>query len=294
MTRLLAVVLALAAWLPAARADVPVPPLEARVTDLTGTLSAQQKSALENRLAAFEAKKGSQIAVLIVPTTKPETIEQYSIRVAGKWKLGRKGVDDGVLLLVAKDDHAVRIEVGYGLEGAIPDAIAWRVINEIIVPRFRAGDFYGGVSSGVDALAKLIQGEPLPAPPAVRAPARSSGDALQGLFVVAMIAIGIAYALGAMIGRVPAAGLAGIVIGLFAWASLGLIVALIAAVVTFFMALPGRGSGFYSIGRGGGWIGGGLMGGGGFGGFGGGGGGGGGGWSGGGGGFGGGGASGSW
>ncbi len=94
--------------------------------------------------------------MLIVPTTKPETIEQYSIRVAGKWKLGRKGVDDGVLLLVAKDDHAVRIEVGYGLEGAIPDAIAWRVINEIIVPRFRTADFYGGVSAGVDALAKLM------------------------------------------------------------------------------------------------------------------------------------------
>ncbi len=285
MTRLLAVLLALAAWLPAARAEVPVPTLEARVTDLTGTLSAQQKSALESRLAAFEAEKGSQIAVLIVPTTKPETIEQYSIRAAEKWKLGRKGVDDGVLLLVAKDDHAVRIEVGYGLEGAIPDAIAWRVINEIIVPRFRAGDFYGGLSAGVDALAKLIQGEPLPAPPAVRAPARGAGDALQGLFVFAMIAIGIAYVLGAIIGRFAAAGLAGIVIGLFAWASLGLLVALIAAVVTFFMALPGRGSGIYSIGRGGGWIGGGLIGGG----FGGGGG-----WSGGGGGFGGGGASGSW
>ena len=114
--------LAFAAWLPGVRAEVPVPPLAARVTDLTGTLSAQQKSALEGRLAAFEAKKGSQIAVLIVPTTRPETIEQYSIRVAERWKLGRKGVDDGVLLLVAKDDHALRIEVGYGLEPILNDA----------------------------------------------------------------------------------------------------------------------------------------------------------------------------
>jgi uncharacterized protein len=283
--RLFAVLLALAAgalaaWSVAATAEVAVPRLEARVTDLTGTLSAQQRSALESRLAAIEAKKGSQIAVLIVPTTRPETIEQYSIRAAEQWKLGRKGVDDGVLLLVAKDDHAVRIEVGYGLEGVIPDAVAWRVIDEMIVPRFRAGDFYGGLSAGVDTLAKLIQGEPLPAPPAARVQARASGNALQGLFVAAMVVIGISYLLGAMIGRAAAAGLAGIVIALLAWAMLGALVGLIAGVVTFFIALPGRGSGFYTIGRGGGWSGGGGFGGGG--------------WSGGGGGFGGGGASGSW
>ncbi|HET6492660.1 MAG TPA: TPM domain-containing protein, partial [Burkholderiales bacterium] len=115
-------------------AEVAIPPLTARVTDLTGTLSAAQRTALEERLAAFEAKKGSQVAVLLVPTTQPETIEQYAIRVAEQWKLGRKGVDDGVLLLVAMQDRTVRIEVGYGLEGALPDATAKRIVEEYIVP----------------------------------------------------------------------------------------------------------------------------------------------------------------
>lgn len=269
---------ALLACAQAARAEVAVPRLEARVTDLTGTLGAAQKRSLEAKLAAFEAQKGSEIAVLIVPTTKPETIEQYSIRVAGQWKLGRKGVDDGVLLLVSKEDRELRIEVGYGLEGAIPDALAWRVINEVIVPRFRAGDFYGGLDTGVDALTGLIRGEPLPA--ARAAPAVDlGGNALHALFVVAAIAVMIAYGLGALVGRAAAAGLAGIAVGLFAWLILGMLVALVAAAITFLVALPGRGSGFYAIGRGGGWSGGGI---------------GGGGWSGGGGGFGGGGASGRW
>ncbi|MGE5128378.1 MAG: TPM domain-containing protein [Sphingomonadaceae bacterium] len=278
LRRLLAVCLALAAgaagW---ARAEVPVPPLAARVTDLTGTLTAEQKAALDARLAKLEADKGSQIAVLIVPTTHPETIEQYSIRVAERWKLGRKGVDDGVLLLVAKDDRAVRIEVGYGLEGAIPDALAWRVIDERIVPRFRAGDFYGGLTSGVDALAGLIRGEPLPAP---KAPAANLGDALQGLMFFGFAAVAVAYVLGALIGRAAAAGLAGVAVALYAWVAAGLLVAVIAGIVTFLVALPGRGSGLYTMGRGGGWGGGGGFGGGGF--------------SGGGGGFGGGGASGRW
>ncbi|HXZ93801.1 MAG TPA: YgcG family protein [Burkholderiales bacterium] len=277
LRRLLAVCLALAAgaagW---ARAEVPVPPLAARVTDLTGTLTGEQKSALDAKLAKVEADKGSQIAVLIVPTTSPETIEQYSIRVAERWKLGRKGVDDGVLLLVAKDDRAVRIEVGYGLEGAIPDALAWRVIDERIVPRFREGDFYGGLSSGVDALAGLVRGEPLPAP---RRPAANLGDALQGLIFVGFAAVAVAALLGALIGRAAAAGLAGALVGLYAWLSAGLLVAVIAGIVVFLVALPGRGSGLYTMGRGGGWGGGGF---------------GGGGFSGGGGGFGGGGASGRW
>src|SRR5574340_907947 len=126
-------------------ADVAVPPLKSRVTDLTGTLSANEAVQLEQKLAAFEEKKGSQIAVLIVPTTQPETIEQYAIRVAEAWKLGRKGVDDGVLLLIAKNDRTLRIEVGYGLEGVLPDAIAKRIIDELIVPAFRQGDFAAGL-----------------------------------------------------------------------------------------------------------------------------------------------------
>ena len=123
----------------------PIPPLTARVTDTTGTLDAQQKQSLESELAALEQRKGSQLAVLIVPTTQPEDIEQYSIRVVDAWKLGRKNVDDGVLLIVAKNDHRVRIEVGRGLEGAIPDAANARIIREYITPKFRAGDFYGGI-----------------------------------------------------------------------------------------------------------------------------------------------------
>src|SRR5471030_3278309 len=118
-----------------------VPALTARVTDQTGTLDAGQVQALESKLAAFETSKGSQIAVLIVPTTGDETIEQYSIRVTDQWKLGRKGVDDGVLLLVAKDDRKMRIEVGRGLEGVIPDAIANRIIDEDMSPKFHDGDF---------------------------------------------------------------------------------------------------------------------------------------------------------
>ena len=128
-----------------AHAEVAVPTLAARVTDLTATLSAAEKQQLEASLAQFEAKKGAQIAVLIVPTTQPETIEQYGIRVAEAWKLGRKGVDDGALLLVAKEDRSLRIEVGYGLEGVLNDATAKRIVAEIIVPYFKRGDFHGGV-----------------------------------------------------------------------------------------------------------------------------------------------------
>ncbi|MGH8747239.1 MAG: TPM domain-containing protein [Burkholderiales bacterium] len=279
MTRVLALLLALAAWPHAARAEVPVPALAARVTDLTGTLSAQQKSALESRLAAFEAKKGSQIAVLMVPSTRPETIEQYSIRVAEQWKLGRKGVDDGVLLVVAKDDHALRIEVGYGLEGVIPDATAWRVINEIIVPRFRAGDYAGGVDAGTQALMGLVQGEPLPAP---REAARegSPGLSLNGVFFAVVVAMVFGSLLTAMLGRVLGAALGGAAAGGIALLILGLLGGILVGAVVFFFLIASGARGFYSIGGGGfggGWSGGGGSG-----------------WSGGGGGFGGGGASGGW
>src|SRR3989338_8628462 len=135
----------------AAQAEVAVPPLSTRVTDLTATLDAQQIQALEARLAAFEAKKGAQLAVLIIPTTQPETIEQFGMRAAEAWQLGRKGVDDGALLLVAKDDRALRIEVGYGLEGALNDATAKRIIAEIITPFFKRGEFYAGIESGTAA-----------------------------------------------------------------------------------------------------------------------------------------------
>jgi uncharacterized protein len=152
----------------AAAAQQAVPPLSARVTDLTGTLSGDERAALERKLEAFESRKGSQIAVLLVATTAPETIEQYSLRVAEAWKLGRAGVDDGVLVLVAVQDRRARFEVGYGLEGAVPDARARRIIADFFAPRFAQGDFAGGLADGLDALIALIDGEPLPGPAAAK------------------------------------------------------------------------------------------------------------------------------
>jgi uncharacterized membrane protein YgcG len=146
---------------------VPVPPLAARVTDQTDTLSSEQTQALEAKLAAFEHSKGGQIAVLIVSTTGDETIEQYSIRVVDQWKLGRKGVDDGLLVLVAKDDRKVRIEVGRGFEGVIPDAIANRIIDGFIKSKFLAGDYAGGLNDGVDRIIGVVNGGTLPPPPKV-------------------------------------------------------------------------------------------------------------------------------
>jgi len=141
----------------------PIPPLATRITDLTGTLNVGQQLTLEAELAALEKRKGSQIGVLIVATTQPEDIEQYAIRVFDAWKLGRMGIDDGILLIVAKDDRRVRIEVARGLEGAIPDATAARIIREYITPKFRAGDFFGGIEAATDVMIRLIDGEQLPA-----------------------------------------------------------------------------------------------------------------------------------
>ena len=157
-------------WAFAAAAEVAVPPLVGRVVDQTGTLSSGDVASLQQTLRDFEARKGSQIAVLIVPTTAPETIEQYSLRVAEIWKIGRKKIDDGALVVVAKDDRKLRIEVGYGLEGALTDVTSKRIIDEIITPRFRSGDFAGGISLGVDRIIRVIDGEKLPAPEPRRQP----------------------------------------------------------------------------------------------------------------------------
>lgn len=143
---------------------IQIPELTSRIVDLTNTLSFREVENLEKKLKDLEDRKGSQIAVLIIPTTGLETIEEYSIKVAEKWKIGRKGIDDGVILIIAKHDRRLRIEVGYGLEGVIPDAIAKRIIEEIIVPEFKKGNFYEGIDKGVDAIIKLIEGEPLPEP----------------------------------------------------------------------------------------------------------------------------------
>ncbi|GAP65006.1 beta-propeller domain-containing protein, methanol dehydrogenase [Mizugakiibacter sediminis] len=175
----------------AARAgDEPaIPPLQTRVTDTTGTLTAGQAQDLERRLAALEQRKGAQLAVLIVPSTQPDTIEDYAVRVFDQWKLGRKNIDDGALLIVAKDDRRVRIEVAYGLEGAIPDAAAARIIREYIAPRFRQGDYYGGISDAVDALTKLIDGEPLPPPLEGRPPTPPGAAWLPLLFFAFALAL---------------------------------------------------------------------------------------------------------
>lgn len=145
-------------------AEVAIPNLSQRVTDLTGTLTAEQLAALDSKLANFESQKGSQIAVLLLPTTQPEDIAAYGIRVADAWKIGREKVDDGLIMIIAKDDHRSRLEVGRGLEGVIPDAIAKRVLAETMKPYFKNEDYAGGIDAGVTQLIGLIQGETLPAP----------------------------------------------------------------------------------------------------------------------------------
>jgi uncharacterized protein len=277
LLRALALCAVLLGWAAPALAEVAVPPLEARVTDLTGTLDAAQTAQLERRLAAFEKDKGSQLAVLIVPSTEPETIEQYGIRAAEAWKLGRKGVDDGAILLVAKNDRTLRIEVGYGLEGALNDATCKRIIDEIIVPRLRAGDFYGGLSAGVERIIKVIEGEPLPPPKASGSFERTPPPALWGLLVFGWI---FASVLRRMFGRILGAGLTAAAVGTVVWLfTQALALAVLFGIAALVLALVG-GSGFGPGGFGSGrWSGGGL---------------GGGGFSGGGGGFGGGGASGRW
>lgn len=221
-------------------AEVPIPPLSARVTDLTGTLSAQQKGDLESRLAAFEAKRGSQIVVLMLPTTKPEEIEQFSIRLAEAWKVGRKGVDDGVIVVVAKNDRSLRIEVGYGLEGVIPDAVAKRVIEERMTPRFKDGDFHGGIRDGVDQLIRLAEGEKLPPPAARRDPVSSLFDyAVPALFFI-VIGGGI---LKLLLGRFAGSLATGALLGLAALLFLNVIAAIVAAVMGFLFAFANTGAG---------------------------------------------------
>jgi uncharacterized protein len=269
-------------------AQVQVPALTARATDLTQTLTADQRKSLEERLAVFEARKGAQIAVLIVPTTQPETIEQFGIRVAEKWKVGRKGVDDGAILIVAMKDRAVRIEVGYGLEGVLPDAIVKRIVEEDIVPRFKQGDFYGGIDAGTSRMMSVMDGEQLPPPPK-REAIGSGGDNLESLlFIGFMLVFVVGGMIRAALGRFAGSGVIGGIGGVAAWLILGSLVgAVVVGVIAAVLSLMGGMSGLGAHRRGG-WYSGGGWGGGGFGG------GGGGSWGGGGGGFGGGGASGRW
>lgn len=258
-------------------AQVPVPSLTGHVIDQTGTLTAQQTAALEQTLVTFEARKGSQLAVLIVPSSAPETIEQYALRVAEQWKLGRKKVDDGAILVVAKNDRAMRIEVGYGLEGALNDLTSKRIISETILPRFAKQDFDAGITAGVAQMMRVIDGEPLPAPS--NPPSGGGlGEGQQYVPMLFILALAVGGVLRAALGKLPGSLATGGVVAVIAWFVVGLLpAALIAGVVALFVTLFGGGM----VGRGmGGRYGGGGRGGGGFGG--------------GGGGFGGGGASGRW
>lgn len=238
--------------------DVPVPPLKARVTDLTGTLSPTQRATLEARLKEFELRKGSQIAVLVVPTTQPEAIEQYSIRVVEQWKLGRKGVADGLLLLVAKNDRKIRIEVGRGLEGVVPDAIARRVIAEVIAPYFKRGDFTGGIDAGVSRLIRLIDGEPLPPPKKRSSPTAGIDDLL--LFAIPIAAL-FGFMMRSWFGPLFGSAITGGVTGLVFWLIVGTLLLPVAAglaafLFTLLMGAGGRGgggSGGWSSGGGGNW-----------------------------------------
>jgi uncharacterized protein len=227
----------------AAEALVSVPPLQARMTDLTKTLTAEQQATIEQTLRAFETKKGTQIAVLIVPSTKPEEIEQYALRVVEQWKLGRKKVDDGALLLIAKDDRTLRIEVGYGLEGVLNDATAKRIVSEVITPPLSQGNYFGGISAGVGQMIRVIDGEQLPEPK--RGGAGLAGQSISQLwpllFVVTLVVGGV---LRKVLGRFPGALVAGGLLGLVGWVFAGAaFAAAFAGGTAFLITLLGVGMG---------------------------------------------------
>lgn len=247
---------------------VDVPSFSARVVDLTQTLSTAEQTALESKLKTFEEAKGSQIAVLIVPTTQPEAIEQFAIRVVDQWKVGRKEIDDGLLILIAKDDRKMRIEVGYGLEGAIPDLYAKRIITETMTPYFKRGDFAGGIDAAVNQVIGLIEGESLPAPVKQNA----NGTQLEGLLplllfggmISGMMLRGI---FGTFMGSALNGGLVGSIVFLIGLSLLGAgVLGFIAFIFTMMMGgrgvngYPSRGGGM-SGGFGGGYGGGGFSGG---------------------------------
>jgi uncharacterized protein len=254
--------LALALALPAgAQSLQPVPPYEARVTDQTGTLTAGQQAELEQKLAEFEQRKGAQIALLIVPTTRPEAIEQYSIRVVDAWKIGRAKPDDGVLLLVALQDRELRIEVGYGLEGVLPDAITWRIINDTIKPLFQQNDYFGGVSAGLQQIMKVVDGEALPPPDRQW---RRPVDKVRGLLPVLFFGVLFGGAvlralLGRTLGALATGGLAGLAVWLLSQLlGIAILAGLVAGAFSLFAGFAsnlrgGRGGGFGGGGASGRW-----------------------------------------
>jgi uncharacterized protein len=265
MKRLLAFLMALSAFCLFGQDLQPIPPLTARVIDQTGTLDAIQLKGLEDKLAAFEASKGSQIVFLMVSTTQPEDIASYANRVGNEWKIGRKGVGDGLLLVVAKDDRKVRIEVAKTLEGAIPDLAAKHIIDEAITPRFRQGDFAGGLHAAADRIIARVTGEALPEPeqPAQRG-GGGEGFNWMDLAIFLFIAVPVAArVLRGVLGRKLGALATGAGVGTIALlVTSSLVVAAIAALVALLVAMasgaiPAMGSGRRGGWGGGPWIGGG-------------------------------------
>ena len=249
MKRLLAFVLALLAFgLAAAQGVLPVPELAARVVDQTGTLDPIQRKGLEDKLAAFEQKKGTQIVVLMVPTTQPEDIASYANRVGNAWKIGRKEVGDGILLVVAKDDRKVRIEVAKTLEGAVPDLAAKMIIDDAITPHFRQGDFAGGLQAAVDQLIARVSGEALPEPKQPQAQQRSGNGGFDwfDLAIFLFFAVPIAGAvlrgiLGRKLGALVTGGGAGFLAMLF---TSSIVVAVIAGLIALLFSLLSGGGPF--------------------------------------------------
>jgi uncharacterized protein len=216
-----------------------IPALNARVIDTTGTLSPDQLEVLERKLAAFEAAKGSQIVVLMVPTTQPEDIVDYAQRVGDLWKIGRQGVGDGLLLVVAKNDRVVRIATAKSLEGAVPDLAASRVIEQTITPRFRNGDFAGGLGAGIDQLTALITGEALPLPGPPQGPSADAGfDWLNLVLLLFFAAPFMARLLRGLLGRKAAALATGLALGVLAWLlTTSIVVAVLATMAGAVLAL---------------------------------------------------------
>jgi uncharacterized protein len=226
-------------WAASALAVVAVPPLVGRVVDQTGTLSSADVASLNQTIRYFEARKGSQIAVLIVPTTDGEAIEQFSLRVAEAWTIGRKKIDDGAVLVIAKNDRHLRIEVGYGLEGALTDVTTKRIIDEEITPKFKSGDFAGGVSAGINRMIRVIDGEKLPAPEPPHW--QNTGlfdvsDMFNPFLLIPVFLLG--GVMRSMLGRLVGSVVSGGVVTLVAWFLFGsLIAAMVAGVIAFVFVL---------------------------------------------------------
>ena len=244
--------LLLAAALPA----LEVPFLSGRVNDRAEMLRPEAEQRIEAALAALERETGAQVAVLTIPSLEGEVLEDFSIRVVERWKLGRAEVDDGVLLLVARDDRKLRIEVGYGLEGALPDVVAKRIVDERIVPEFREGDFEAGIEAGVDAIAGVVRGEELPPP----ATGPSGGGGPGGELAFAAVLLAALFTLASVVRRnavrALAVGLAGALLVGFAltafltalWGILGAAAWLLLVFLLYLVAPASSGR------KGGGWI----------------------------------------